>query len=134
MTSPSDMTSLGEILTFEQKFGESFKNSWKRISERYKKMQPRIEFSVLLKIFYFGFTSVYQHALDDMVGETFSEYDAIKAFRIVNGLAIFPMMDKTDKVIERLDKMEKTLNDLAMNEKESTSEVKQPLDIMKNDW
>ena len=27
MTSPSDMTSLGETLTFEQKVGESFKNS-----------------------------------------------------------------------------------------------------------
>ena len=69
-----------------------------------------------------------------MVGETFSEYDAIKAFRIVNGLAIFPMMDKTDKVIEKLDKTEKTLNDLAINEKESTSEVKPPLAMMKNDW
>ena len=80
-------------------------------------MQPRIELSVLLNFFYFGLTSMYQHASDVMVGETFSEYDAIKAFRIVNGLAIFPMMDKTDKVIEKLDKMEKTLNDLAMNEK-----------------
>ena len=77
---------------------------------------------------------MYQRALDVMVGETFSEYDAIKAFRIVNGLAIFPMMDKTDKVIEKLDKMEKTLNDLAINEKESASEVKQPLAMMKNDF
>ena len=51
MTSPSDMTSLGEILTFEQKVGESFKNAWERISEPYKKMQPRIELSVLLIFF-----------------------------------------------------------------------------------
>ena len=63
-------------------------------------MQPRIELGVLLIFFYFGLTSVYQHALYVMVGETFSEYDAIKAFRILNGLAIFPMVDKTDKVIE----------------------------------
>ena len=90
-------------------------------------MQPRIELGVLLNFFYFGLTSTYQHALDVMVGETFSKYDAIKAFRIVNGLAIFPMIDKTDKVIEKLDKMEKTLNDLAVNEKESVSEAKQPL-------
>ena len=69
-----------------------------------------------------------------MCSSDLSKYNAIKAFRIVNGLAIFPMMDKTDKVIEKLDKMEKTLNDLAINEKERTSEVKQPLAMMKNDW
>ena len=43
-------------------------------------------------------------------------------------------MDKTDKVIEKLDKMEKTLNYLAINEKESVSEAKKPLALMKNDW
>ena len=97
-------------------------------------MQPRIELGVLLKKFYFGLRCMYQHALDVMVGEKFSEYDAIKAFRIINELAIFPMMDKTDKVIEKLEKMEKTLNDLAVSENESTSEIKQPLAVMKDDW
>ena len=43
-------------------------------------------------------------------------------------------MGRLHKVIEKLDKMEKTLNDLAINEKESASEVRQPLAIMKNDW
>ena len=98
MTSPSDITSLGEILTIVQKVGESFKNDWEIISEPYKKMQSRIELGVLLTKIYFGLTSVYHHALDVMVGETFSQYDAIKSFRIINGLAIFSMMDKNDKV------------------------------------
>ena len=97
-------------------------------------MQPRIELGVLLKKFYFGLTSVYQHALDVMVRETFSEHDAIKAFRIIHELAIFPMMDKTDKIIEKREKTEKTLNDLTINENESTYEIKQPLAVMKNDW
>ena len=70
---------------------------------------------------------MYQHTLDVMVGEIFSKYDAIKDFRIINGLAIFPMTDKTDKVIEKLDKMEKTLNDLAISKNESTYEINQPL-------
>ena len=52
----------------------------------------------------------------------------------MNGIDIFPKIDKTDKVIEKLDKMEKTLNDLAINEKESVSEAKPSLALMKNDW
>ena len=82
MASPSDMTSLGEILTFEQKVGESFKNTWERISEPYKKMQPRIELGVLLKNFYFGLTSMYQHILDVMAGETFSDMMQLKPLEL----------------------------------------------------
>ena len=42
MTSPSDITSLGEILTFVQKVGESFKNAWEKFQNLTRKCSPEL--------------------------------------------------------------------------------------------
>ena len=81
---------LGEIITFEQKNGETFRKAWMRMTELHRWYKPKMDLGVLIKIFYHGLLSMYQNALDVMVGETFSDYDAVKAYKILNGLLIFP--------------------------------------------
>ena len=73
---------------FEQKSGETFEKAWGRILELHRKVQPKIDLGILIKKFYFGLFSIYQNALDVMVGETFCEYDATKAYKFLNGLSI----------------------------------------------
>ena len=114
---------------FEQKNGETFKKTWGRMLELHRKIQPKMDLGVLIKIFYFGLFSLYQNALDVMVGETFSEYDAAKAYKILNGLSIFPMIDESG-MITKLEKIEKALDELTL----SHNLKEQPLVELKNDW
>ena len=120
---------VGEIITFWQESGESFRNAWARILELHKKVQPKMDLRVLIKIFYHGLFSVYQLALDTMVGETFSEIDSMKAHNILSGLAIFPLVDETG-IYTKLDKIEKSIDDLTL----SHNLKEQPLVELKNDW
>ena len=46
-----------------------------------------------------------------MVGESFFQYDTEKTYKMLNGLAYFPLVDETG-ILTRLDKIEKSLNDL----------------------
>ena len=120
---------VGEIFTFRQEGGESFRNAWARILELHKKVQPKMDLGVLIKKFYYALFSLYQNALDVMVGETFSEYDAAKAYKILNGLSIFPMIDESG-MITKLENIEKTLDELTL----SHNLKEQPLVELKNDW
>ena len=63
-----------------------------------------MDLGVHINFFYHGLLSVYRNALDVMVGETFSDYDAVKTYKILNGLLIFPMIDETG-VFSKLDKI-----------------------------
>ena len=88
-----------------------------------------MDLRVLIKKFYHGLFSVYQLALDTMVGETFSEIDSMKAHNILSGLAIFPLVDETG-IFSKLDKIEKSIDDLTL----SHNLKEQPLVELKNDW
>ena len=81
--------------------------------ELHKKVQPKMDLGVLIKFFYYGLFSLYQNALDIVVGETFSEYDAAKAYKILNGLSIFPVIDESG-MITKLENIEKTLDELTL--------------------
>ena len=59
---------------------------------------------VLLRCFYYGLSDLCKHALDVMVVGKFAEYDEIKSLRITSRLVVFPMNEKTDEIIDRLDK------------------------------
>ena len=104
-SSPFVVSPLGEIVSFEQESGETFKIAWERMLELYSKMQLKMNLDTLIKHFYFGLLPVYQNALDIMVGETFYKHDTEKAYKVLNGLAQFPQEDRTG-VLTRLDKIE----------------------------
>ena len=83
MSGPTPFTivpPVGEVITFKQKSRESFKKAWGRMLELHKNVQPKMDLGVLINFFYYSLFSLYQNALDTMVGETFSEYDAAKSY------------------------------------------------------
>ena len=41
---------VGEIITFKQKSGETFKKAWGRMLELHKKVQPKMDLGVLINI------------------------------------------------------------------------------------
>ena len=94
-----DMTLLDEFFTFKQKGGESFKNSWDRISELHQKIQPMLAICVLLRCFSYGLSDACKHALDVITGVNFLEIDELESLRIINGLVVFPMIEKTDGIL-----------------------------------
>ena len=89
-SSPFVVSPLGEIISFEQESGETFKVAWERMLELHSKMQLKMNLDTLIKLFYFGLLPVYQNALDIMVGETFYKHDTKKVYKVLNGLAQFP--------------------------------------------
>ena len=104
-----DMPLLVEFFIFKQRGGESFKNAWDRISELHQKIQPMLALCVLLKCFYHGLFDACKHALDVITRGNFLAIDEMESLRIINGLVIFPMNEKTDGILDRLDKIENIL-------------------------
>ena len=88
-----------------------------------------MELSILIKHFYFGLLPSYQNALDIMVGEPFSTFDTEQAYKILNGLSYFSLVDEAG-VLTRLDKIERSLNNLDLG----NHAKEQPLVELKNDW
>ena len=64
-----------------------------------------------------------------MVGEPFFTFDAEQAYKILNGLSYFSLLDEAG-VLTRLDKIERSLNDINL----SNHAKEQPLVELKNDW
>ena len=70
-SSPFVVSPLGEIISFEQESGETFKIAWERMLELHNKMQLNMNLDTLIKHFYFGLLPVYQNALDIYGGRNF---------------------------------------------------------------
>ena len=90
---PFNVASPLEIMGFGQETGETFKKAWERVLELHRRTQPKMELSILIKHFYFGLLPSYQNALDIMVGEPFSTFDTEQAYKILNGLSYFSLVD-----------------------------------------
>ena len=73
-----------------------------------------MELSILINHSYFGLLPSYQNALDIMVGEPFFTFDAEQAYKILNGLAYFSLVDEAG-ILTRLDKIERSLNDINLS-------------------
>ena len=114
---------------FGQEIGETFKKAWERALELHRRTQPKMELSILIKKNYFGLLPSYQNALDIMVGEPFFTFDTEQAYKILNGLAYFFLVDEAG-VLSRLDNIERPLNDINL----SNHAKEQPLVELKNDW
>ena len=74
-----------------------------------------------------------KHALDVITGGDFLEIDQLESLRIINGLVVLPMDEKTDGILDRLDKIENILCDLNLNGIEKISKNYQILEIY-GDW
>ena len=84
---------------------------------------------VLLRCFYYGLSDACKHALDVITGGNFLEINELQSLRIINGLVVFPTNEKTDGILDRLDKIENILCDLSLNGMEESSKNYQILEI-----
>ena len=62
-----------------------------------------------------------KHTLDVITGGNFLEIDELESLRIINGLVVFPVDEKTDGKLDRLDKIENILCGLNLNGIEKSS-------------
>ena len=85
---------------------------------------------VLLRCFYCGLSDACKHALDVITGGNFPKIDDLESLRIINGLVVFPMNEKTDGILDRLDKIENILCDLNLNGIEKSSKNDKILEKM----
>ena len=88
---------------------------------------------VLLKCFYYGLSDACNHALDVITGGEFLEIDEMESLRIINGLVVFPINEKTEGILDRLDEIENNLCDLNSNGIEESSKNYKILEIV-GDW
>src|SRR3954471_9108736 len=75
-----------EVLTFNQRGGESLEDAWYRINDSQKRATKKQSTTILLRIFYVGITSWNRFILDTAINGNFIKAPVWEALNIIENL------------------------------------------------
>ena len=102
----------GDILTFKQRGGESWKDAWYRINDSQNRAAKKQSTTILLRNFYVGITSWNRFILDTAISGNFLEAPVWEALNVMENLVgVPPIVDTKDditlaQVMSKLEKIE----------------------------